>query len=347
MLLAGAALAVLIQPGAGAEYRQVLGPREWSFPCDHGKHDGYRDEWWYFTGNLTNAEGRRFGYELTFFRSLHALSRDSGQSPPAPAEVFFAHAAVSDLKNRQFVFDSLAAPGIPGSAMAADQTLSVQARDWSCKRDEAGLLHLYATAKEFAFDLTAPESGKVLNGPGGFSAKSSEPGCASYYYSVPRLETKGSLTLDKETFAVTGLSWFDHEFFSQLLGRSQTGWDWVCLQLRDGRSLMLYRIRDQRGPETLFGSLDDHGKTTFLKPGEITMKPSDPQRAPSGAEYPQHWEIQVTGLPAFAIQTAFPGQEMRSLQSMDATYFEGVIDATADGKPLGSGYAEMTGYVGH
>jgi len=30
-------------------------PREFSFPADHGSHDEFRNEWWYFTGNLADT----------------------------------------------------------------------------------------------------------------------------------------------------------------------------------------------------------------------------------------------------------------------------------------------------
>ena len=38
------------------------------FPRDHYAHPEFRTEWWYWTGNLRDASGRRFGFELTFFR---------------------------------------------------------------------------------------------------------------------------------------------------------------------------------------------------------------------------------------------------------------------------------------
>src|SRR5690554_2142205 len=44
-------------------------PRAFTFPEDHGPHVGFRNEWWYFTGNLDAEDGRRFGYQLTFFNS--------------------------------------------------------------------------------------------------------------------------------------------------------------------------------------------------------------------------------------------------------------------------------------
>ncbi|NJN84964.1 MAG: carotenoid 1,2-hydratase, partial [Caldilineaceae bacterium] len=44
-------------------------PMAFDFPKDHGPHPEYRTEWWYFTGNLTDAQENEFGYQLTFFRS--------------------------------------------------------------------------------------------------------------------------------------------------------------------------------------------------------------------------------------------------------------------------------------
>ena len=37
---------------AAAGFAQVLAPRTFAFPADHGPHPEYRQEWWYTTGNL-------------------------------------------------------------------------------------------------------------------------------------------------------------------------------------------------------------------------------------------------------------------------------------------------------
>ncbi len=36
-------------------FARAFEPRELSFPADHGAHNAYRTEWWYFTGNIKNA----------------------------------------------------------------------------------------------------------------------------------------------------------------------------------------------------------------------------------------------------------------------------------------------------
>ena len=82
-------------------------------------------------------------------------------------------------------------------------------------------------------------------GDRGLSAKSAEPGNASYYYSLPRLAAAGKLRLGTEQLAVTGQAWMDREWSTSTLAAGEVGWDWFGLQLDDGWELMLYRLRRQ------------------------------------------------------------------------------------------------------
>src|SRR3954462_4323309 len=91
-------------PTTQSLFRQALTPRDWSFPKDHGRHDGFKTEWWYFTGNLRErATGRRFGYQLTFFRSsfVPKTTAATRPSPWAMTDLYFAHAAISDVDGRR------------------------------------------------------------------------------------------------------------------------------------------------------------------------------------------------------------------------------------------------------
>jgi predicted secreted hydrolase len=80
----------------------------------------------------------------------------------------------------------------------------------------------------------------VLNGQNGLSRKAAEPGNASYYYSISRLQAEGLLQVGTQRFTVSGLSWLDREWSSSALSADQAGWDWFALQLDDGSELMLY-----------------------------------------------------------------------------------------------------------
>src|SRR5690554_6650099 len=63
-----------------AGYLRAIEPRAFNFPQDHGPHRGFRNEWWYLTGNLATDEGRRFGYQVTFFNSAQPGAADDSAS---------------------------------------------------------------------------------------------------------------------------------------------------------------------------------------------------------------------------------------------------------------------------
>ena len=93
-------------PGAQG-FAQALEPRVFEFPRDHGPHPGFRQEWWYLTGNLDATDGQRFGFAVTFFRV--ALVPPPAE-PVAPAtgsawrarQIYVAHFAVTDVARRRF-----------------------------------------------------------------------------------------------------------------------------------------------------------------------------------------------------------------------------------------------------
>src|SRR5258706_4436176 len=90
-----AAALVLLQPLA-AQYRTALPGYQYEFPRDHFNHPDFQTEWWYYTGNLKSADGRRFGFELTFFRQ--AVSRDPKKVAAWEVQdLYLAHLALSDL----------------------------------------------------------------------------------------------------------------------------------------------------------------------------------------------------------------------------------------------------------
>jgi predicted secreted hydrolase len=104
------------------KFRSVTGPCDFSFPRDHGAHEGYRTEWWYYTGNLESTSQRRYGFQLTFFRTEMIPPGEEKDWPRRPSawrtrDLFFAHAALSDLGGRRFFHDERVARGAVGLAV--------------------------------------------------------------------------------------------------------------------------------------------------------------------------------------------------------------------------------------
>jgi predicted secreted hydrolase len=332
-------------------FDESIQPRTWSFPRDHGRHDGFKLEWWYFTGHLRDPSGHRFGYQITFFRSAFRAKSTDRQSPWAMTDLYFAHAAISDIDGKAFVFKDRLQRARPGLAFASDQTMDVALLDWFAKRDDTtGRISLRASEPDLMIDLTcAAGRGPILQGPGGVNAKGRDVGQASYYYSMTRLPTAGAITFRGQTFQVTGQSWMDHEFSSNALGDNQVGWDWMGLHLANGDDLMVYRLRNKSGAvDYLSGTrITPDGQPHYLSDRDLTIEPSDNWKSPtSGGSYPQRWTIRCAGLPTLVVRSQMPGQELITSGSTDVTYFEGAAEVLDDhDKFAGEGYLEMTGYV--
>ena len=349
-------------PNSQFEIRNSNSPTGWraategfqfSFPRDHASHPDYRVEWWYYTGNLETKEGRRFGYQLTFFRTGVVREPDN-PSRWAVRDLFLAHFAISDIDQQSFrYFERINRSGI-GWAGADTAGYRVWNEEWEAKLD--GRDHLLTAADpEFSIELRlAPQKGEIIQGVNSISQKGPSEGNASHYYSMTRLNTTGNITVKGELFQVTGLSWMDHEFGSSFLEEHQVGWDWLSIQLNDGRELMLFQIRREDGsidPRSSGTIIDADGRGTHIQFGEFSLAPGEPWRsASSGATYPTEWLVELPGQKIqLRVRAALKDQELRTTESTAVTYWEGSIaveGTAADTRVRGQGYLEMTGYAG-
>ncbi len=338
-------------PGAPGWLRADA-PRDFSFPADHGPHAGFRHEWWYWTGNLETDAGRRFGYQLTFFRAQLRPDPLPRASAWGAAALWMAHLAVTDVAAGAFVADERFAREALGLAGAGGAPWRVWLEDWAAAGgDSSGWpLRLAAGAGAVALDLTLAAAGPpVLQGEAGLSRKGSAPGNATYYYSHPRLPTRGRLRVAGREHAVRGSSWFDREWGTSALDSGQVGWDWFALQLDDGRDLMLYRLRRRDGAPDPFsaGSLTVPGRPALpLRAGDFSLDVRDRWLSPAtGVEYPARWRVRVPGAGLdLEVRPLVAAQE----HTRTFAYWEGCVEAagTAAGAPVrGRGYVELTGYA--
>jgi len=323
------------------------------FPRDHGSHDDARVEWWYVTGQLDTRSGKRLGYQLTFFRT--GISGDAAPRASAFAarDLFLAHFARTDVQAGTFRFtERIHRTGV-GAAFAREDRLSVANEDWRLE-EVGGQLVLFASdgGEEISLVLT-PEKPPVLHGAGGLSRKGPESEAVSRYVSLTRLRSEGWWTGGGKSEAVTGLSWFDHEWGSGSIGKDTAGWDWFALHLLDGRDLMLYRMRGSAGSPTRFSAgtlVEKDGRAIPLGASDFTLEETARWKsAASGASYPARWVLRVprAGVAAEVVPLV-KDQELVTGKSTRVTYWEGACDVTVPGSstPLGRAYVEMTGYAG-
>ena len=358
----GAVISVHPRPAPGQEaigavtgdgWRQAGSGHVWRFPGDHGSHPEYRIEWWYYTGNLASDRGRRFGYQVTFFR----VGVDPAPENPsrwAVRDLHMAHLAVTDLESGRHLFGERLDRGGLGWAGARAGTLDVWNGDWRASLD-GGLHRLEVVDRSFGVDLRLePGKGPVLHGENGLSRKGASAGNASQYYSMTRMPTTGRMRLDGEWTDVTGASWMDHEFGTTFLEPGQVGWDWFSLQLEGGADLMVFQLRraDGRRDDHSAGTwVDGEGEATALDRDDVSLVPGRRWTSPaSGAAYPVEWRVELPGRRvSLDVAAALDAQELDTAASTGVTYWEGAVTVTGrvgDRPVRGRGYLEMTGYSG-
>lgn len=356
-LIGSPEIAAATSPPLSTEFSPARPGYTYAFPRDHGNHEQFQTEWWYFTGHLSTAQGRRFGYELTFFRR-GIDSPDVWNNPSAWAmrHLYFAHFALTDEANNQFRFgEKLSRAGI-GKAGSQEGHLTVWIDRWSVKAvtPDHRQFHLQAQTEDFSINLMVePRKPPVIHGTHGISRKGPQPEQASHYYSLTRLHTTGSVVVEGVSMNVHGMSWMDHEFGSADLASHLVGWDWFSLQLDNNVDIMAYGLRREDG------SFDPASNGTIVWPDgsaepltfeEIHVDVQDYWiSSVSGAKYPNHWIFSIPAEGAeLTISPRMPHQELVTGRSTGVTYWEGAVDITGQWKGQhirGQGYVELTGYA--
>lgn len=350
----GATLAVGEALGGEADPRfaRAFEPRAFSFPRDHGPHEGFRTEWWYVTANLFAGDQGAFGAQLTFFRNalVPPQAMPASSSRFRNAHVWMAHFALSDQRRGTFHFAERFAREGTGLAAITGDPFSVHVEEWRIRSEGEAFAPLRLSARDgdAALELwLEPVKPVVLQGEAGLSRKGPEPGNASYYYSMPRLAARGTVELDGRRVAVEGEAWLDREWSTSALGSELSGWDWFALQLDDGRELMFYRLRRKDGSADAFsrGSLVARdGSSRPLEASEVELTALSTWVSPRGATYPARWRLAIPAEELdLELRPRLDDQEL----ALTVRYWEGAVAVagTSRGVPVaGHGFVEMTGY---
>lgn len=308
------------------------------FPRDHGAHPDFRIEWWYLTANLKTADGQTLGAQWTLFRSALSPASRQGWSDP---QIWIGHAAVT-TSQRHYVAETLARGGV-GQAGVVPDPFDAWIDDWQMKNtegdnDQLDRLTLNASGNDFAYQLKLEADGPlVLQGDEGYSVKSLA-GQASYYYSQPFYQVRGTVTLNGKPLEVSGKAWLDREWSSQPLGADQTGWDWFSLHLASGEKVMAFRLRDSGSGYTSANWISVDGKTSVIASKDISFEPLRMANV-NGRMIPVEWRVRV---PSRGLDIRTKPLNDQAWMSTSTPYWEGPI--AFEGSVSGEGYLEMTGY---
>ena len=329
-------------------------------PLDHGAHPGFKLEWWYVTGHLTDETGGFHGFQITFFRRASRIARSTQEPVLADdSELHLAHTALLDAKDRSFHHDErINRRG--WDADAATDKLDVRNGNWSLRAIEPdvpdspialdgrirGTHHLQLT-------LT-PSKRLVVFGEEGVSKKGSSDSASSHYLTYPRLKAEGHLVrTNRPPLKLHGAAWMDHEISSSQLDPGQVGWDWLGIQLDDGREIMVYVLRRTDGspdPASKITWIDRDGNTSSSDTSKFQLLPKGEWKSrATGTTYPASMLL-VCRDPAserplsLEITPRFDAQEMTSRLGKSLSYWEGACEVREGRNKIGNAYMELTGY---
>ena len=330
-------------------FARAIESRLFQFPQDHAAHPDFRNEWWYLTGNLSDEENNRYGYQVTLFRIALSPEPSASNSNWATNQVWMAHVALTDVRTNRHSHEQRFARGAVGLAGQSERPFRVWLEDWQITASEEGAFPWVIDVKteNFALKLQlTPHKPVVLQGDKGLSQKSSQAGNASYYYSFTRLQTQGEIIKDNQQIKVNGWSWLDREWSTSALAADQAGWDWFSLQLFDQQELMFYRLRKNSGETDSHSAgkwVMSGGASQSLVATDVIMQPLRYWTSPSGRRYPVSWKLEIPGLQQqLVVDSLVDDQEMAT----GIYYWEGAVKVTSavTDDLLGYGYLEMTGY---
>jgi predicted secreted hydrolase len=335
-------------------FSKVLEKRQFNFPEDHGAHSDFRTEWWYFTGNVTTQNEKKFGYQFTIFRTGLSQTKTNRFSDWNSNQIYMAHFALTDISEEKFYFRERFSRD--GNLLAGTQInpFKVWQEDWQViqigekKINDLPELNIVVQSKEVGIDFNLKSLKPiVLQGDQGLSQKGKQPGNASYYYSYTRLQTKGRIIIEGEEYRVTGHSWMDREWSTSALSEDQQGWDWFALQLEDHTEIMYYQMRKTDGSPDMYSKgviVEQDGRTQKMTVDHVVLEVLDRWQTPSGLSYPSGWRLKI---PSQNINLEIIPAIKNQFLDVSVKYWEGSVSVSGikDGFIVtGRGYVELTGY---
>ena len=324
-------------------------------PRDLYAHPNAQTEWWYYTGHGETDSGKRFGFELVFFKRRTDLDKFSMVPLRLLGNpIYFAHFAITEIDEKKFRYSHRkSANGILDfPASASESHFHLRLGDWSV-RESHGTHILRATAGSAVFEASLkPTKPAVLNGKDRKGVSFKDEGEASRYFAYTRMEMEGDLIWEGETEHFTGSAWMDREFGTWAPTENQKGWDWFSIQLDNGCELMCYQLRNSTNAVSPFSSgtfVNEHGDFEPLSREDFEIEPTGYWKSPhTGATYPSGWKIRVAKLGMdLTVTPVIDDQELDTRGTTMIVYWEGAceVNGTAGGNPVGGrAYVELVGY---
>jgi predicted secreted hydrolase len=292
-------------------------------PADQAPHPSAAQDWWYAVGHLL-SDGHEYGYEVQLVAS-------------GISQLSITDITAGKYYTQQVIYK-------PGQFSVSAAELDVRMPDATLS-GPVNDMHLTGTLPQGGLDLQLNAEGPVLynNGTGLFPFLNG----STYYYSLPSVQTSGTLTLGGMTSEVTGTSWFDRQWgtwdWTQL-----DRWTWMGIRLSSGESLNLWDLFTKQGEERWATVLHRDGSESIVSVSPLAKDATDFATSPTtGQRYAGKWAVEIPSLNAMLAVTATPTlQEIQAQQPFSPGINEAASTVTGSyqGQPVtGVAYVEQMG----
>jgi len=314
-------------------------PVKWAFDPDReeGIHADVEVEWWYHWGFLTDEKGDSWACFSAFFRTwkrnlpitryfLYDLTNlktgERSFRSAAGAEILPLVAALSG--EAKFPAPHEVIPGTP--LEKAGDPLRLRYGEDLLERNGPKTYRLKVGDVDVA--LTAVAEPMAVEGTGHSGIVQPADMC---YYTLPRLEAKGTLRGMK----ATGLFWYDHQWGATWTGPS-IGWSWWGLQLDDGSHVNAYVLRDLK-TRKLIRAVCTHDRQVY----PLDAEPLETWESRTKVRYPVAWRLKAGPLD-LKIEPLIKDREVPILGEQESIW-EGPVRVS--GSATGRGFQELVSYA--
>ncbi|MEZ5344194.1 MAG: lipocalin family protein [Pyrinomonadaceae bacterium] len=327
-----------------------------NLPKDLFAHRSAQTEWWYYTGHAKTESGKRFGYELVFFKRRTDLDKFSIVPVRLLGNpIYFAHFAITDISDENFRYSHRKSANRPFElpALMSEKNYYIRIGDWSVREAHGDHILRASIGNDIVFEASLrPAKKPLLNGKNKNGVSLKDENQASRYFSYTRMKMQGEIIIDGTSEHFTGTSWMDREFGTWSATENQKGWDWFSIQLNNNTEFMFYQLRNSSNGVSPFSSgvyvNDEESDLRFAK-DDFVIEPTGYWRSPkTKTTYPSGWKITVPDLEAeITVTPILEDQELDSRGTTMIVYWEGACTVSAiinDTVIEGTAYVELVGY---
>ncbi|MCH2531604.1 MAG: hypothetical protein MK127_02160 [Dehalococcoidia bacterium] len=303
-----------------------------TLPSDESPHN-YLAEWWYFNAHLENEEKGTFALHDVIFQV---------QEPSSNRTMYVRQVGLSTPEQDHFTSERIrATSSIPTFAPGNfDFTIG----DSKMQGTQGRHYFLSGTVNKYKYELKLTATTSPLLHGGGILDY--EDAGITYYYTRPRLDIEGFLTLASgEKIKVDGLGWLDKQWgdFQPVA----VEWDWASIQLNDGTDLMISLLYNRNGePIENYATIRKAGQDPkFLTRDQFIFKSGNEewQSPKTGTFYRTEWYLDI---PSEKLQLTLISLNQTSEFTgnlLPVTYWESGVKVLnrVNGESIGQGFVEL------